>query len=126
VTPATQEATLPLSGRILQWRAEDGAWRSLASREDEADVEFQPWTGAAGVLIQADGDVWHRPSWLVAWSELPESGRVEVLRTDGQVLELTVIGRVWACEWIGQGEPITVQYDDGFPQTVRIDRPDYL
>lgn len=126
MTPAVEEAMLPLSGRILQWRAEDGAWRSLASREDETDVEFQPWTADTGVLIQADGDVWRRASWLVAWGELPQSGQVEVLRTDGQVLELTVIGRVWACEWIGQGEPITVQYDDGFPQTVRIDRPDYL
>ena len=99
---------------------------SLASREDEAASDFQPWTGDAGVLIQADGDVWRRPNSLVAWGELPESGRAEVLLTDDQVLELTVVGRVWACEWIGQGEPITVKYDDGFPQTVRIDRPHYM
>src|ERR1700710_2846246 len=126
VTAAVEEASLPRSGRILQWRGSDAAWRLLASRDDENDVDFQPWTGSTGALIQADGDVWRRPSWLVAWGELPESGMVEVMRTDGQSVELTVVGRVWACEWVGQGEPVTVQYDNGFPQTVRIDRPDFL
>jgi len=49
------EVVLPLSDRILQWRAEDDTWRSLASREDEADTDFQPWTADTGVLIRADG-----------------------------------------------------------------------
>jgi hypothetical protein len=70
--------------------------RDLATRLAYTCVHaaFRPWTGAACVLIQADGDVWRRPSWLVAWGELPESGRVEVLRTDGQVLELSMVLRV--------------------------------
>jgi len=71
---------------------------SLASRQDEATATFQPWTGDAGGLIQADGDVWRRPSRLVAWGELLESGWVDVLRTDDQPIELTVVERVWACE----------------------------
>jgi hypothetical protein len=120
------EAVLPLSGHIVQWRAADERWRQLTSREDEADSDWQPWTGEHSVIVQADGDVWNRPSWLVASGELPAGGHVEVLLTDDTVVPIVTAGKVWACEWIGQGEPVTVQYDNDFPMNARTPRPDFL
>jgi hypothetical protein len=120
------EAVLPLSGHIVQWRAADSRWRQLTSREDADDIAWQPWTGDRSVIVQADGDVWNRPSWLVASGELPESGRVEVLMTDDTRVAVVTVGKVWVCEWVGQGEPVTVQYGDDFPMTARMPRPDFL
>jgi hypothetical protein len=120
------ERVLPLSRHILQWRA-DGHWRQLTSRDDEADVDWQPWTGADDWIVQADGEVWDTPSWLVAWGELPAAGvTVTVLRTDDTPVPVEIVGNVWACEWVGHGEPVTIQFDDGFPVTTRIRRPDFL
>lgn len=50
---------------------------------------------------------------------------VEVMRTDDTLVRVTVVGRVWACEWIGRGEPVTVRYD-GTPDTLWIPRPEFL
>lgn len=126
MAPDIMEAVLPLSDRILQWRDSDNIWRSLVSREDEADTEFQPRTGAVGVLIQADGEVWRRPSWLVAGGELRQSRQVEVLRTDGQALRAdrrrTGLGLRMDRPRLADHRPVRRRV----PQTVRIDRPDYL
>jgi hypothetical protein len=121
------EVVMPLSGAVLQWRAADGAYRVLLPAAAK-DSSWHPSSGSTDLGIAADGEVWRQPSWLVGWGELPAGEKIEVLRTDATPVPVAVAvaGRAWICEWIGEGEPVTVWYDDGFPQTLRIPRPSAL
>lgn len=122
-----EEIALPLSGRIFQWRTSDNHWRRLTERSDESDVDWEPWTGDSSVQLEADGDVWSHPSWLLAWGELPATGQIEISHADdGTTIPHSSVGRIWAAEWIGQGAPISIEYDDNPPYVMRIDRPMYL
>ena len=121
------EVVMPLSGAVLQWRAADGAYRVLLPAAAK-DSSWHRSSGSTDLGIAADGEVWRQPSWLVGWGELPAGEKIEVLRTDATPVPVAVAvaGRAWICEWIGEGEPVTVWYDDGFPQTLRIPRPSAL
>jgi hypothetical protein len=120
------EVVMPLSGAILQWRVVDEHYRVLPDRAAEADMGWHPYSASSDLEIRADGDVWAHPSWLIAWGETPPGGDVEVMRTDDTVVALATAGRIWAGEWVGHGEPVRVRYDDRFPHTLRIPRPESL
>jgi hypothetical protein len=117
------EEVLPISGLVLQWQLDSDRWRVLPDRLDEADAGWFPWSGEVNAVIRADGDVWNRPSWLVLWGE-SQAGPPTVLLTDGTPLPVVALGRLWATEWVGQGEPVTMQFGDGYPTTVRIALPE--
>ena len=130
-----ESTVLPLSGLHLQWRPADQSGRVLdaaqAAAEDSNsvalyDTMWWTWTGTEGSVLLADGDVWIRPSWIVCYGQMPADGTVTVTLADGQHPAVTVVGQVWAAEWSGLAQAVTVQYGNEQLATDPMRRPSYL
>jgi len=109
-------------GWRLQWR-EDGRWRCVnaGQLDAEASGELTPdehdwriWTGQAGAylggaeLSEGGGE----PTWWLLYGEMPRVGDVRIHRPDGTLIPVRTLGRVWACEWHGVRQAVTVEIGD--------------
>ncbi|GII26125.1 hypothetical protein [Planosporangium mesophilum] len=106
----------------FQWR-EDGRWRQVDANQLDAEAagehtpsedEWVVWTGAAhGVTGRAEAPEGRdEPTWWMHYGEMPAVGTVRVWKSDGTLLPVRTIGRVWVCEWYGVGQPVTIEVGD--------------
>jgi hypothetical protein len=130
-----ESTVLPLSGLHLQWRPADRSGRVLdavqAAADDPVSVALNDemwwtWNGEGSSVLLADGDVWTRPSWIVRYGQMPAGGKVTVTLADGRRPAVVVVGQVWAAEWFGLAQAVTVRYDDEEPATDPMRKPSYL
>ena len=106
---------LPGIGWLLQWRA-DGFWRELSDLQHQDELsgvqmagedEWVRWSGLP--QPHARGGEWPGiPTWWLVYGELPGSAVPTVDLTDGTRPPVLVLGRVWACEWHAQAQPVIV------------------
>lgn len=110
-----ETVVLPLSGWVFQWRV-DGYWRELnrAQYDDELAGRFEPrvddwvrWTGTLHRQARghfAAGDT----GWKLVYDELHDDATARVVLADGSEPPITVLGRIWMSEWVGDQLPATV------------------
>lgn len=73
-----------------------------------------------------DGDVWTRPSWIAFYGDVPADGGVVITFADDVEPSVRTLGTVWAAEWIGLAQPLTIRFGRQPASTITMRRPQYL
>jgi hypothetical protein len=103
---------LPASGWLLQWRG-DGFWRELSPALEglhRPSVDgWVRWSGTYHRQARGGGRWDGVATWWLLYGELPEHATPSVVLADGQRPVVLRVGRVWACEWVTEAQPATLQ-----------------
>jgi len=133
----TASRVLPLSGWVLQTRR-DGSWRALRPEhfngnwdgQGEPPMEWVTWSDGPDVGIRHTGAVTPGDSpdetWWLAWGARRADGPRTAELSDGAEVVVTVVGNVWACEWIGRPSRLILHFDDSTSGVPVDRRPAYL
>jgi len=123
MTPQYEEIALPISGVVLQYRDRDDCRRILGDREasftnteaqipDVFDDLWSPYNETPSGLMRAQGDSAGGSEWFVVTGQMPPTGDVGVTLDDGQRLEVVILVRIWAAEWVRVPQGAKVRWGD--------------
>lgn len=128
-----ESVTLPLSGQLFQWR-DDMRWRRVSVQQAEAEAqgvfvpqegEWIPWTGTIHGSATAQRFGSDSPTWWLVYDELPAPQVPVVQLSDGTSPPVTVLGRIWMCEWVSLPQVASV-ISDSCSYQVFDHRPQFL
>jgi len=111
-----QIRTMPVTGILVEWHDHGERWRAthagqvadLAAGVASQSEPWRRWTPDLVLVTMGSGRSDQiEETYLTLGSSLPDD-RVRVRVADGTDKPLTILGRLWMCEWSARDQVLTV------------------